>query len=148
MARRRTALGVWLRRLVHPRSWPVRWRLAAVSSGLTLVILVVFGGAVGQIATQRIRDDFNNEVRSAVQILASELRIRYPLFGKPQISEGPQLETFALPDDASVQVFDARGNWLGSNTKRPIAMGQLSSGISDYKGCGWPPRRSPPKTGN
>ena len=35
----------WLRRLVHPRAWPVRWRLAAVSSGLTLAILL--GGMIG-----------------------------------------------------------------------------------------------------
>jgi two-component system, OmpR family, sensor kinase len=131
---RPSASGVWLRRLLHPRSWPVRWRLAAVSAVLTFVILVVFGGAVGQIATQRIRDDFNNEVESAVQILASELRIQYHLFAKPEISEGPQLETFALPDDASVQVFDESGNWLGSNTKRPIEMGDLSSGVADFNG--------------
>ena len=55
---------------------------AAVSAGLTLAILLVFGGAIGQIATQRIRDDFNNEVRSAVQILASEFEVVYPPFGR------------------------------------------------------------------
>ena len=31
-------------RRLRPRNWPVRWRLAAVSAGLTLVILVLFGG--------------------------------------------------------------------------------------------------------
>jgi len=51
----------------------VRWRLATVSAGLTLLILLLFGGAIGQIATQRIRNDFNNEVRSAARVLASEL---------------------------------------------------------------------------
>ena len=30
------------RSLLSPRRWPVRWRLAGVSAGLTLVILVVF----------------------------------------------------------------------------------------------------------
>ena len=58
------------RRLVRPKSWPVRWRLALVSSGLTLAILVLFGGLIGKIATERIRDDFNGEVSSAVKILA------------------------------------------------------------------------------
>ena len=70
MSAKRTSAGAWLRRVVHPRSWPVRWRLAAASSGLTLVILLLFGGLIGKIATQRIRDDFNSEVRSAAQILA------------------------------------------------------------------------------
>jgi hypothetical protein len=58
--RARSRTGSVLRRALRPRSWPVRWRLAAVSSGLTLLILLLFGGAIGQIATQRIRDDFNN----------------------------------------------------------------------------------------
>ena len=35
----RSRSAAWLRRVVHPRAWPVRWRIAAVSSGLTLAIL-------------------------------------------------------------------------------------------------------------
>ncbi|MET0306763.1 MAG: hypothetical protein ABW196_11145, partial [Solirubrobacterales bacterium] len=57
--------GALLRQAAHPRSWPVRWRLAAVSSGLTLLILLIVGGAIGQITTQRIRSDFNEEVEGA-----------------------------------------------------------------------------------
>ncbi len=60
---------------MHPRAWPVRWRLAAVSSGLTLVILLIFGGTIGQIATTRIRDDFNSEVHNAVESLQRELHV-------------------------------------------------------------------------
>ena len=64
VASARSNTATWARRLVHPRSWPVRWRLASVSSGLTLVILLIFGGTIGQIATMRVRDDFNNEVHT------------------------------------------------------------------------------------
>ena len=71
VAAARSNTAAWARRLVHPRSWPVRWRLALVSSGLTLVILLIFGGTIGQIATTRVRDDFNNEVRTAVESLAT-----------------------------------------------------------------------------
>jgi two-component system OmpR family sensor kinase len=130
----RNRVGGWLRRLLHPRSWPVRWRLAAVSSGATFAILVLFGGAIGQIATQRIRDDFNNEVRSAVRILAGETQITYDALGVGRISKGPRLDTFALPDDASVQVFDVHGTLLASSTGAPIAMGEPRVGISDYDG--------------
>ena len=42
--------GTWARDS-PPGSWPVRWRIAATSAGLTLVILVVFGGA-RQLAAQ------------------------------------------------------------------------------------------------
>ena len=124
-------VGGWLRRLAHPRAWPVRWRLAAVSSGLTLIILVLFGGAIGKIATQRIRDDFNNEVRSAVQILASEMRIEYPLFGEPKLQRSPQLDSFVLPDDASARVFDVNGKLRGQSTNA-AALGPPKPGISDY----------------
>ena len=49
-----------------PGNWPVRWRLAAVSAGLTLAILVLFGAIVGNLAAQRVRDDFNREMKGAV----------------------------------------------------------------------------------
>ena len=126
-------LGRLAKRLRHPRSWPVRWRLAAVSSGLTLVILMLFGGAIGQIATQRIRDDFNNEVSTAVQILASETQIEYGILGQGRISRVPQLDTFALPDDASIRIFDVRGNLIGES-EGSVPMGRLALGIRDYHG--------------
>ena len=112
----RSRFGPWFHRLVRPRSWPVRWRLAAASAGLTLAILLVFGGAIGQIATQRIRDDFNNEVRSAVQILANEFEVVYPALGEPQALKGPQLNEFVLPNDASAKIFDVNGNVLKEST--------------------------------
>ena len=130
----RIRFGAWLRRLVHPRSWPVRWRLAAVSSGLTFVILVLFGGAIGQIATQRIRSDFNNEVRSAVRIFAGETRISYPtIFGEGKIVSSPQLDTFVLPDDATVFIYDIHGNLIGKS-KEPTELGTPREGVTDYNG--------------
>jgi two-component system, OmpR family, sensor kinase len=117
-------------RIFHPRSWPVRWRLAAVSSGLTLAILLLFGGAIGQIATKRIRDDFNNEVRSAVQILASEFRVVYTPYGS-EARRGPPLDAFVLPDDASARVFDLHGNLLKQSTGS-AALGALKPGLSDH----------------
>jgi len=127
------ALG-WLGRLVHPRAWPVRWRLAAVSAVLTLVILLLFGGAVGTIATQQIRNDFNEEVRSATKILASELRIVYPPFGEPQLRQGPQLESFVLPDDASARVFDTNGNQRGEAGSGTEQLGQPQPGVTERNG--------------
>jgi two-component system OmpR family sensor kinase len=120
------------RRLLRPRSWPVRWRLAAVSAVLTLVILMLFGGAIGQIATQRIRDDFNGEVRSAVQILGGEIRIVYPAFGEPEAQKVPSLDAFVLPDDASARVLDVNGNVLGKGGKQAGVLGSPHPGLSDH----------------
>jgi two-component system OmpR family sensor kinase len=122
--------GSGLRRLARPRSWPVRWRLAAVSASLTLVILLLFGAVVGSVATQRIRDDFNGEVRSAVQILAGEVRIEYTPF-RTFVQEGPQLNDFVLPDDASARVLDVNGNLLKQSTGAS-ALGPPKPGIFDH----------------
>jgi two-component system, OmpR family, sensor kinase len=129
VAHRLSRLG---RRFLHPRSWPVRWRLAAVSAGLTLVILMLFGGAIGQIATHRIRDDFNGEVRSAVQILGGEIRIVYPTFGEPEAQKVPSLDAFVLPDDASARVLDINGNVLGEGGGQAEALGSPHPGLSDH----------------
>jgi two-component system, OmpR family, sensor kinase len=121
------------RRLLHPRSWPVRWRLATVSAGLTLLILLLFGGAIGQIATQRIRNDFNNEVRSATRVLASELQITYSPFESPNLEGGPQLESFVRLNDASTHVYDVNRNLIFSS--RPSkSLGPPLPGARDVNG--------------
>ena len=122
------------RRLIRPRSWPVRWRLALVSSGLTLAILLLFGGLIGKIATERIRDDFNGEVTSAAKILSGQIQVVYPFGGKPQAVEKPQLiDAFALPDDASVWIYDAEGNVVNSN-ENAASLGPPKRGLTDFNG--------------
>jgi signal transduction histidine kinase len=133
MGRVGNGLSRFGRRLLHPRSWPVRWRLATVSAGLTFVILVLFGGGIGKIATQRIRDDFNSEVNSAVQILSNEFQIVYPAFGEPELRERLSLNDFVLPDDASARVYDVNGNLRG-RSEHAAPLGPLKTGISDFHG--------------
>lgn len=118
------------RRLLKPGSWPLRWRLAAVSAGLTLVILMLFGAVIGGVATQRIRDDFNNEVRSAVQILSSEFKIEYGPLGS-QVRKGPRLADFVLPDDASARVLDVNGD-VRVATTGSAQLGPPKPGIHDH----------------
>jgi signal transduction histidine kinase len=118
------------RRVLHPRNWPLRWRLAAVSASLTLVILMLFGAVVGAVATQRIRDDFNNEVRTAAQILASEFKIEYGAF-RTYVQEGPRLNDFVLPDDASARVLDVNGRLLKESTGA-AGLGPPKAGLSDH----------------
>jgi two-component system, OmpR family, sensor kinase len=103
------------RRRWHPRSWSVRWQLAVTSAGLTAAILLVFGAVIGQMATDRLRSDFNQEVETAAQTLAAELRIVSTPTGSYLI-RGPGLDDFALPNDASVRVFDASGSLLTQST--------------------------------
>ena len=83
----------------------MRWRLAAASAGLTLIILLVFGAVIGKVATNRIRDDFNREVRGAAQTLAAEIRIGYTPLGT--VFQRPSLDDFVRPDDATARVYDS-----------------------------------------
>jgi signal transduction histidine kinase len=121
------------RLLRKPSRWPVRWRLAAASAGLTLVILLAFGAVVGQMATSRVRDDFNREVSGAAQALAREFRIVYTPVGAIPLKGGPRLDDFVRPDDASARVFDVNGN-LVKQSGGAVDMGRLTPGLTTYKG--------------
>jgi two-component system, OmpR family, sensor kinase len=117
---------------VNPRRWPVRWRLAATSAGLTLIILLVFGAVIGGTATQRVRSEFNREVDAAAQTLAAELRIVNTITGAYLI-RGPGLDDFALPNDASVRVFDANGSLL-TQSSNAADLGPPEEGVNELDG--------------
>jgi two-component system, OmpR family, sensor kinase len=92
----------------------VRWRLAGVSAGLTLAILVLFGVIVGNLAAQRIRDDFDREMNGAVATLASQVQIVDTITNTLIVRE-PDLGDFASPNDASVRIYDSRGQELDAS---------------------------------
>lgn len=99
---------------LRPRNWPVRWRLAAVSAGLTLAILVLFGAIVGNIAAQRVRDDFNREMKGAVASLASQVQIVDTITNTLIVRE-PDLGDFVSPNDASVRIYGSAGEQLDAS---------------------------------
>ncbi|HEX2392092.1 MAG TPA: ATP-binding protein [Solirubrobacterales bacterium] len=109
----------------------MRWRLAAVSSGLTLAILLLFGGAIGKIATERIRDDFNGEVQNAAQTLASEFRIVYTPLGSIA-EQTPSLSNVVLPDDGRARVLDREGVVKGSTGPEARRLGPYRSGLTTH----------------
>ena len=100
--------------MLRPGNWPVRWRLAAVSAGLTLAILVLFGAIIGNLAAQRVRDDFDREMTGAVSTLASQVQIVDTITNTLIIHE-PDLADFVSPNDASVRIYDAGGRQLDSS---------------------------------
>jgi len=127
----RRAAASWPSRL-RPSSWPVRWRLAGVSAGLTLVILLVFGAVIGQVATSRIRDDFNRQVSSAAQTLAAESHIFNTVLARS--SHIPDLDVFVRPDGASARVFSVEDNLLHliGESHRAQPLGSPVEGLSDF----------------
>ncbi|MBK5111313.1 MAG: HAMP domain-containing histidine kinase [Thermoleophilia bacterium] len=57
-------------------SLPIRWKLAAVTSGLTFIILIVFGFVVGQLTTQQLRENYEADTKAKSTELSQELRER------------------------------------------------------------------------
>jgi signal transduction histidine kinase len=108
----------------------VRWRLAGVSAVLTLVILLVFGAVIGQVATSRIRDDFNRQVSGAAQTLAAESRVLSTLLGVHFV--GPELNDFVRPDGASARVFDAEGHLIKESSAAEPMGSSSSLGLADF----------------
>ena len=106
----------------------MRWRLAFASAGLTLLILLVFAVVIGRLAADRVSDDFNDELRSAVGVLAHDVRV----LDTPQglLVEGPFLDDFVLATDASVRVFGPDGQLLDAS-KGAEYLGPPRPGIYD-----------------
>ncbi len=98
------------------RRWPVRWRLAGVSAGLTLLILVVFALVVGRLATERVKDDFHQELLS----VASQLRNNFEL-DRPAAEgiSGPDVFGLAMTGDAAVRIVDGEGNVVPTQNGLP-----------------------------
>ncbi len=119
----------WSQRM-RPSTWPVRWRLAAVSAGLTLVILLIFGAVIGQVATSRIRDDFSRQVSGAAQTLAAESHVFST--GLATLYRGPKLDDFVRPDGASARVFDAEGHLIKESTDAEQMGSSSSLGLSNF----------------
>src|SRR5262249_21321179 len=61
---------------------------------------------------------------------ASEFKIEYGAF-RTYVQEGPRLNDFVLPDDASARVFDVNGNLL-KESSHAAGLGPLKEGLSDH----------------
>jgi two-component system OmpR family sensor kinase len=117
-------------RRFDPRTWPVRWRLAAASAGLTLAILLVFAAVIGHLATQRIRSDFDRDMRTAVTNLTSTLHVSYAS-GTPLESGVDDLDDFVRGNGAVLRLYDFNGSQIDETRNAP-SLGQLHLGITQH----------------
>jgi signal transduction histidine kinase len=117
---------------LRPGAWPVRWQLVGVSAGLTLAILLLFGAIIGNLATKRVRDDFNREMERAVTTLASQIQITDSLTNT-WISREPDLGDFVSSNDATVRIYDSQGIQL-DHSPGAAHMGPPAAGIHEFEG--------------
>ncbi len=115
----------------RPGSWPLRWRLAVASAGLTLAILIVFAVVIGDLATERVRSDFNRELRSGASTLASHTQIIDTPEGIPLV-KSPELQDYSLVNDANARVLNLHGEVIDSWPPAHYApLGPVGSGITE-----------------
>jgi two-component system, OmpR family, sensor kinase len=107
-----------------PRRWPIRWRLAAVSAILTLVILVVFALVVGRLTSNRLQSNFNDELRDTTNGIAVQLQIT----GGNAVSPDPREMTAA--GAAAIRVVTANGSVVRQTIGAPH-LGPPHIGITD-----------------
>jgi len=93
------------------RSVPVRWRLAGGSAVLTFVILAAFATVVGALTEGQVRREFDEQVRSAANKLASEIKpVSDTATGHVNCGQNVSLSEFARADDAQIRVFSDTTN--------------------------------------
>ena len=115
----------------RPGGWPLRWRLAAASAGLTLAILIVFAAVIGDLAAERVRSDFNRELHSGASTLASNTHFIDTAEGTPLVLS-PRLRDYSLANDATARVLNLDGEVLASWPRTHYApLGPVSSGITE-----------------
>ena len=97
--------------IATPRGWPVRWRLAAVSAALTLVILLGFAAVVGRLTTNKLESDFRDDVSETARELAFETDVS-PGPGGTLTIQRPNLGT-TTAEGAHARVVTQSGQVVG-----------------------------------
>ena len=96
---------------------PIRWRLALLSAGLTLVILSGFAVVIGQVTSSRVRSDFNNEEAAAVDDLSD--RIKFQATTGVIALVRPDLDEYAASNKAVIRIAQSSGFILRTTKNAP-----------------------------
>jgi signal transduction histidine kinase len=99
--------------LLSPSRWPVRWRIAGVSAGLTFAILLVFAAGIGRLTANRLKDDFRSELEAKTSELALAVRVN-PTTGQ-LLTDQPELELIARGADGPIRVIDSEGHGIATD---------------------------------
>jgi two-component system OmpR family sensor kinase len=107
---------------------PVRWRLTIASASLTFAILLIFGGAVGKLVSERVRSDFDHDVQQAAARLVSRTRIVERPLSEPVVIS-PDLGDVSLPNNAFARVFSVEGQVLDQAPQDVPELGPPLAGV-------------------
>jgi two-component system, OmpR family, sensor kinase len=117
---------------------PVRWRLALTSAGLTFVILLLFAVLVEVVTVDRLRSDFDNNLRAAAQQLRDQINVGRTLDGDVRLETDPSVIRAATAGGAVIRILNLQGDLVtgGSVPADAPNLGPPSYGVretSDYR---------------
>jgi len=106
-----------------PKRWPVRWRLAAVSAALTLVILVIFAVVVGRLTSNRLTNDFYDDVRGTAGTIAGQTAVNHTVGGALVVPPSEVRGMAAIPPNSAIKIVDRNGQPIPTVNGRPSTYG-------------------------
>ena len=109
---------------------PIRWKLALVSAGLTFVILLLFALVVGVITTQKLEENFDDDLRATAADLQERIRVRPTPNGEPTLAVPADIVRTAGAGGAAIRVLGREGRVLGQTEGAP-ALGAPVEGVHD-----------------
>ncbi len=122
----------WLRWLDR---FPIHWRLAVVSAGLTGLILLLFAVGVGRFTADRVRGDFETQTAARFDTIRSQLDLRLDQ-NTWQYSLGNNLQSVRGEPDTVISVYVGvpGGFQLADSTDRGVDIGVPGDGPETRNG--------------
>ena len=113
---------------------PIRWRLAATSAGLTFVILALFAVVSGAFTAERLRTDFDNDLRARANDLKDRIRVarEFPS-GKVILEQDDLVQIIvqvAASGDGAVRVIGTEGEVVAPSAGAPV-LGPPREGVRE-----------------
>jgi signal transduction histidine kinase len=116
------------------RRIPIRWRLAGGSALLTLVILCGFAIAVGALTSQRIHDDFEQDVRDAADRLRRDIKVIPVTPEVFKIELRPNLNTYVAGEEAAARLLAPESGRILRETEDSSNLGPPLHESTEHEG--------------
>lgn len=113
----------------------VRWRIAGLCAGLTLLILIAFAAVLGTLLTNRIKDDQAAELQRSAHDLAAEIPVRVDPLGHSQVLiDKARLDQRVLLDNAVYRILDPFNVTNAASSRIAYAFDRPSPEITESQG--------------
>jgi two-component system, OmpR family, sensor kinase len=112
---------------------PIRTKLAAVSAGLTFVILLLFAVVVGAFTEQKLHASFDDDLRATAADLQERIHIRSGTDEVPRLAVPSDIVRAAASGGSAIRVLDRNGHVIAQTRESPD-LGPPVEGVRNVPG--------------